>query len=206
MGDMGKRATVRIWGLPLVLFLICAIACGLAASAQAEAPSQASCVAAALARPGNVESDMSRPGNKWEQEILVAADFDPTSAGCLPLVARSAPRAIFKMQSPKNHRRWTRTKGLDFLDESNGTPFPPIGADGGTGIAVYGPPPGRPKPLKHFLYRCSPGKAVTHVRVVITLKVTSAADGSLLGHKSYSWPVHIQGGAFAFAGGVKKAC
>jgi hypothetical protein len=201
---MGRRGAVGVWGLPLVLSLICAIACGLAASAQAEAPSQASCVVAALARPDNVGSDMSRPGNKWEQEILVAADFDPTSAGCLPLVARSAPQAFFKMQRPKNHKQWTRTKGIDLVDESND--FKPIGDEGGSGIAVYGPPPGRPKPLKHFLYRCSPGKAITHVRVVITLKAASVADGSLLGRRSYSWPVHIQGGAFAFAGGVKKAC
>lgn len=201
---MEKRAVARISGSSLALAAICGIALALAGSVRAEAPSQDSCLAAALARPGNVSSDMSRPGNKWDQEILVRGDFESTPTDCLSLIVRQTPRAFFKMQRPKNHEMWIRTKGLVLVDESND--FQPIGGEGGTGTAVYGPPPGPPKPLTHFLYRCTPGMGITRVRVIIAIRATSAVDGRLLGRRSYSWPVHVQGGAFAFAGGVKRAC
>jgi len=200
---MGKQAAVRIWRLPLAVTVICGCVCGLAASVRAEESSQAACAAAALARPDNVGSSMSRPGNKWQQEVRVAATFRPTSADCLSLVRPKTPRAFFKMQRPKNHRQWTRTKGQGFVDQEGDQP---IGDEGGIGSVSVGPPPGRPKPLKHFLYRCTPGKGVTDVRAVIILKVTSAEDGSLLGRRSYSWPVKVESIPFAFGGGVKGPC
>lgn len=201
---MGTQDTLRIWRLPLAVTVICGFVCGLAASVRAEESSQEACVFAALARPANVGSSMSRPGNKWQQEVRVAATFRPTSADCLSMISRKTPRAFFKMQRPKNHQRWTRTKGQEFVDQQGD--FKPIGDEGGSGGVVVGPPPGRPKPLKHFLYRCTPGKGITHVRVVITIKVTSAVDGSFLGRKSYSWPVRVESIPFAFAGGVKGPC
>ncbi len=200
---MGKQVTVRIWGLPLALTITCGLICALAASARAEVPSQDSCVAAALARPDNVASKMIRPGNKWQQEILAVADFAPTPAGCLSLITRQTPNAFFKMQRPKNHKQWTRTKGQELGDPTSGFPFQPIGDEGGTGQANYDPP----KPIKRFRYRCTPGKGITHVRVVIAIRVDSVVDGSLLARKSYSWPVEIEHGlTFTFGGGVKKAC
>jgi hypothetical protein len=95
--------------------------------------------------------------------------------------------------------------GPEWIVDQHGD-FLPIGDDGGSGGAVYGPPPGPPKPLKNFLYRCTPGKGITHVRAVIDIRVASAVDGTFLGKKSYSWPVEIEHIDFAFAGGVKKAC
>jgi hypothetical protein len=171
------------------------------ASARVEEPSLKSCVSAALARPKNVGTIFLNPGEKAQQEVSVSADFPPLSAGCQSLIVRQAPSAVFKMQRPRNHERWVRTEAVEFFSEASHQ-FQTVGAEGGTGVARY-----RPKaPTNHFRYRCTPGRGVTHVRVVITVKVDSAEDASLLARKPYSWPVKIETGLEPILGRVSGPC
>lgn len=60
-------------------------------------------------------------------------------------------------------QRWIRTEAVEFFSEASHQ-FQTVSTEGGAGVARY-----RPKaPTNHFRYRCTPGRDVTHVQVVIT--------------------------------------
>ena len=155
-------------------------------------------------------TSMVYPGDRRKQTMGSEARLNPTSPDCLPLVTREVPKVFFKMQRPKNHKVWTKTKAQELVNSSDDDQ--PIGDTGGLGdVGVIASGQSRPGVIKapHFLYRCTPGKGVTRVKAVYKMKVDSAVDGHTLGRKTYSKPVKIypvlkhntvQGG------GVRHAC
>lgn len=163
------------------------------------------CVDAAL----NIKiigSVMSSPGDRRKQYVGTGAKLAPISPSCQTLITRETPQIFFKMQRPKNHKEWTRTKTQPLVD---GDYNPVDGNAGGKGGAYVVTDPKSPYRDSKFRYRCTPGKGITHVRAVYNIKVDSAVDGSELGHRSMSTPVnvqHIPRGAPVMGGGVPGAC
>jgi hypothetical protein len=196
------RAAVRIRGALMAVAAVSGIILAAAVSSSARAePSLNSCVSAALARPKNVRALVIRPGDKAQQEVVASADFATISAECQSVITRQAPNAFFKMQRPRNHKRWVRTEVVEFFSEATHQ-YRTVDAAGGVGVAWYHPK----APTNHFVYRCTPGKGVTHVRVLITVAVDNAADGSFLKKRSYSSPVKIESGLQPILGRVSGPC
>ena len=151
-----------------------------------------------------IGSVMNYPGDRRKQSVGTAARLDPVSPDCLPLINRETPQIFFKMQRPKNHKKWTKTKDWPMRDGSND---PIDGNVGGKGAAFVETNPKSPFRDSKFRYRCTPGKGITHVRAVYKLKVDSAVDGNTLGRRTYSVPVKIHSvSGIVLGGGVAKAC
>jgi hypothetical protein len=169
---------------------------------------QQDCVSAALRKPKVAYPSlgyayMIYPGDRRRQTMYSYAKFQPTSDACRQIVTRKAPTVVFKVQNRNNPKKSSKTKpqGLT-VNDSNGDR--PMQADeGGVGGASF-VGLGKNKSLR---YRCTPGNGITHVQAVYQMEVDSAADGHMLGRKSYtvSAKVHPISGV-VLGGGVEKAC
>jgi hypothetical protein len=135
---------------------------------------------------------MIYPGDRRKQITESAAMLRPVPTECLTLVERKTPQAYFKMQRPDNHRQWIRTKPRSLTNEEGNAPFEGNDEGGEGTIFVYAPGGGKGRTKdRRFLYRCTPGKSVTHVWVVYRLKVASVGGGDIIGRKSYTAAVKI---------------
>ncbi|HEX5797507.1 MAG TPA: hypothetical protein VFX86_03905 [Candidatus Saccharimonadales bacterium] len=165
---------------------------------------QQDCVKAALRKPKRKnEAVMIFPGDRRKQEVSVFARLNPVSETCSPLIARETPKVFIKVQNPRNHKKWFRSK-TKLLEHNN----LPIDGNGGQGGSAWFSKYNGDK-NKKLLYRCTPGKGVTRVQSVYRLKVNSAIDGHTLGTKSYRVFVRIDPVDKinpVLGGGVRRAC
>jgi hypothetical protein len=194
--DSAKRAKglVAVIGSLLILGALVPLALG------ETTPDAQSCIDSALERPQIRFTGMVYPGDRRKQTLELQARISSIPETCRQEVTRPTPKAIFMVQSPRNHKRWFRSKPRGFRVENA-----PVGDDGGISDAAFEGFGGN----KGLDYRCTPGKGITHVKAVLKLDANSSADGQVLGRKSYPVPIRVlpvpridpvQGG------GVRKAC
>ena len=184
-----------------------------AASGQLQA-----CTQAALAEPEfnpSKAATMSEPGNRELQSLFTVAGLHRSSTDCLSLVRREGPRVYFKMQRPANHKKWIRSRSQRMITKEGSAAVPRVlGDQGGRGEAAVLAKAHKSMNLGEiadgkFIYKCTPGKAVTQVRVVFVMTARSAANGQVLRERSYSAPVkiiHAIPGEPLLHGAVFKAC
>lgn len=176
------------------------------------------CTQAALGEPefnANKAATMNEPGNRESQYLFAVASLHKSSTDCLPLVRREGPRVFFKMQRPENHKAWIHSKSQEMITREDGYSHPRVlGDEGGRGeaalLAKSDGSPGLGKVVdSRFIYRCTPGRAVTQVKVVFVMTARGAVDGKVLGRRSYAAPVsiiHAIPGEPLLHGAVFKAC
>jgi len=181
------------------------------------------CTNEALTKPefnAQKAATMNEPGNRELQYLFTGATLHKQGADCLPLVKREGPRVFFKMQRPRNHKAWIRSKTEEMVTKEGSAAIRRLmGGRAGRGEAAIlaskaGRGMGEPLELgevvdSKFIYRCTPGKAVTEVDVVFVMSARSAVDGAVLGERSYAAPVkivHTIPGEPLLHGAVFKAC
>jgi len=195
-----RSSSKRFRALAAVIGSLLMLACALSPLALGEAtPDMQSCINIALERPRVRFTGMVYPGDRRKQIIEIQARISSIPEACRQEVTRT-PKAIFMVQSPRNHKRWFRSKPRGFRVENA-----PVGDDGGVSDTAFEGFGGN----KGLDYRCTPGKGVTHVKAVLKLDANSPVDGQVLGQKSY--PVSIKvipvpRGYPVQGGGVRKAC
>lgn len=181
------------------------------------------CTEEALTKPefnADKAATMNEPGNRESQYLFTVARLHKASAECLSIVKREGPRVFFKMQRPGNHKAWIRSKAQEMVIREGSAAIPRLieGRAGRGEAAILASRAGRglEEPLtlgevvdSKFIYKCTPGKSVTHVKVVFVMTARSAVNGSVLGEHSYAAPVkiiHAIPGEPLLHGAVFRAC
>ena len=149
--------------------------------------SDSSCIEAGLARPGVVEATMSHPGDHYTQSMLLEFWLRESPAGCQELFAVPQPHYQFQLQDHLHHARWIPLN-----------PFRPTWSSPrrhGNLFAYWGIQKGHgpKKPMsRQRLYQCSPGNAITKVRVLLKQRVVNRETDQTVDSKTITVPVKVK--------------
>lgn len=128
------------------------------------------------------KSEITVPGDSKKQYTRSYAYYRPMPKVCHDKYMR-IPQAKMQMQSPKNHRRWFNISNYSWptlYDHGPGVEDPRVGNIGGiTRVKHFRFPFGIRD--KRKLYRCTPGKGVTHVRALYKSVVRDLETGKTIG-------------------------
>lgn len=182
-----KFARLRGFFVVSISLLGLAVPFDSATGEMASMTSENSCVKEALSSPIILEASMRHPGDHYYQTALVEFRFRKLAATCQARFAVARPRYQFQLQDHLHRSRWIvlnpfRTAG--FSQRRNGRPFAAHwGIRRGHGLL---------KPIsRRRLYQCSPGKAITKVRLLLKETVRSRETHRTVAKKTVIVPVKV---------------
>lgn len=216
MKAAGKIGQIGLTGLLIVL--LCALLLPVQVSASNASGLKQTCVDKGIIGPEAVEALVRHPGDKKTQTMSISARWTPMPDDCDGHFLRDVDLR-FQVQNPFNHRRWfdvggwvTPMKDQEVVEEeleAEGKdcwkPIPGgekfacqadlyVGNKGGEATSYA---PDTRVPPDYFLadrdrYRCTPGKATTHVRAVVRNRVLNTESKRLAGGVTHKVTIAIK--------------
>ena len=163
-----------------------ALASGASAGGSTFASGELSCVGVGLAKPQVVEATMSHPGDHYTQTEIAEFRLRELSAQCQERFRVRPPRFQFQVQDHLNHAHWFPINPFRPLWPSprrHGNLFAHWGIQRGHGVKQ----PMAPRRL----YQCSPGKAITQVRVLLKQTVLNLSTDAVAGSRTIAVAVKV---------------
>lgn len=161
---------------------------GVFALAAPATPAESSCAEQALGPVTVIEAAMRHPGDHYSQSLVAEFAAREMSAACREGFVLVRPRYQFQLQDHLRHSRWIGLnpfRPVGFSQLHNDRPFAARwGIQRGHGLL---------KPIaRERLYQCSPGKAVTKVRVELRLAVVDRENASVAAKKTVFLPIEVR--------------
>lgn len=173
------------WSLCLGALAL-ALTAGTMVSGSPLASSEQLCIEAGLARPQVVEAVMSHPGDHYTQTAIAEFHFRELPTECQEEFRVGQPRYQFQLQDHLHRAHWISLNPLRPLWPSprkHGNLFAHWGIQRGHGLL---------QPIaRRRLYQCSPGKAITKVRVLMKQAVLSLESHAVVGSEAIAVPVKV---------------
>ncbi|HSS34286.1 MAG TPA: hypothetical protein VLL27_13500 [Solirubrobacterales bacterium] len=170
-----------------------------ATSVTAAPPLEQACVKAGLVPPVVKEAVMEHPGSKRGrlQSVSTSIEVPAMPEECWGIYQRLSA-AVTQIQDPLHHARWYNTSGCRFTaKECVGISKPnwwqlSWAKDEGGIAGLYSPPTGHEG--KFLYYACTPGKGVTHVRLLLRRTIRSVSTHQVIGRSRINVrPVEVRG-------------